>query len=195
MTKKEFIELADYHRYRGAGRDSGDLNALFYDWKQGTTTDNKIFVGYKYCVWARTCNATKKELIDILYNFITGKIEDTPWYIQLTIALTDKQRFKVPVDGNSLHSMRPYDKEADVIVKNEVNKPIFYQAVLQEISDKKLNEILKGQSLTDRMGSAEAKCPECKENKWMLLPIESSPVREGGKAYCECLNCGYQTHL
>jgi hypothetical protein len=116
MTKKEFLEMVDYHRYRGAGRTTGDLNAVFFEWKHGTTTDNKIFVGYKYCVWARACNATKKELVDALYNFIEGKIEDTPWYIQLTVALTDKQRFKVPMNGSGLHSMRPYDKEADKIL-------------------------------------------------------------------------------
>ena len=195
MTKKEFLEYVDYHRYTGAGRTTGDLNALFYDWKQGTTTDNKIFVGFKYCVWARACNATKKELVDLLYNFITGKIEDTPWYVQLTVALTDRQRFKVPIAGSGLHSMRPYDKEMDTILKNEVNKPIFYQSVLQEIDDKKLNEILKGQSLAERMETAEAKCPECGKNKWILLPVEGAAVRTGGKPYCECMECGYQTHL
>jgi DNA-directed RNA polymerase subunit M/transcription elongation factor TFIIS len=195
MTKKEFIEMADYHQYTGAGRTKGDLNALFFDWKQGTTSDNKLFVGYKYCVFARACNATKKELVNALYDFITGKIEDTPWYIQLIIALKDSQRFKVPIGGNGLNTMRPYDKETDVIVKNEVNKPIFYQAVLREIDDKKVNEILKGSSMTDRMGSKEAKCPECGENKWWLLPKEGTAVRTGGKSYIECLNCGYTTHM
>ena len=195
MTKAEFLERADYHRYTGAGRTTGDLNALFYDWKQGTTTDNKIFVGYKYCVWARACNATKKELVDLLYAFITGKIEDTPWYVQLTVALTDKQRFKVPIAGNGLHSMRPYDKEMDTIIKNEVNKPVFYQAVLQELDDQKVNEILKSSPMAVRMGSEDAKCPECGQNKWWLLPKEGAAVREGGKPYCECLNCGYTTHM
>ena len=115
MTKAEFLERTHYSKYTGAGRTTGNLNALFYDWKSGTTTDNKIFVGYKYCVWARACNATKKQLVDLLYDFITGKIEDTPWYVQLTVALTDKQRFKVPICGSGLHSMRPYEKELETI--------------------------------------------------------------------------------
>jgi predicted RNA-binding Zn-ribbon protein involved in translation (DUF1610 family) len=76
-----------------------------------------------------------------------------------------------------------------------MSKPKFYQAVLQPISDYKLRQITKGQSLTDRMGNAEAKCPECGENFWWLLPKKGAAVREGGKPYCECLNCGYQTHL
>ena len=76
-----------------------------------------------------------------------------------------------------------------------MGKPKFYQSVLISVQPEKLDEILRGQSMTDRMGSEEALCPECGENSWMLLPIESSPVREGGKTYIECLNCGYQTHL
>ena len=49
--------------------------------------------------------------------------------------------------------------------------------------------------MTERMGSEEAKCPECSNNEWWLLPDDSVAVREGGKPYVECLNCGYQTHL
>jgi hypothetical protein len=29
----------------------------------------------------------------------------------------------------------------------------------------------------------------------MLLAKEQVAVKEGGKAYCECLNCGMMTHL
>ena len=76
-----------------------------------------------------------------------------------------------------------------------MSKPKFYQAVLQPISDYKLRQITTGQSLTDRMGNAEAKCPECGENSWWLLPKVGAAVRTGGKPYCECLNCGYTTHL
>jgi Zn ribbon nucleic-acid-binding protein len=45
------------------------------------------------------------------------------------------------------------------------------------------------------MGSEEAKCPDCSNNEWFLLPDDSVAVREGGKPYIECLNCGYHTHL
>lgn len=41
----------------------------------------------------------------------------------------------------------------------------------------------------------EAKCPECGQNRWWLLPMQSATRREGGKLYIECLNCGYTTYL
>lgn len=81
-----------------------------------------------------------------------------------------------------------------------MKKPIFYQAKLTKIKD-----ILKhvygddvydrtDMTLEERMGK-DAKCPDCGDNKWWLLPKEGSAVREGGKAYCECMKCGYTTHL
>jgi predicted RNA-binding Zn-ribbon protein involved in translation (DUF1610 family) len=85
-----------------------------------------------------------------------------------------------------------------------MSKPKFYQAVLQEVEGdvlaKAFPENVKKYgnpmvTMTERMGSEEAKCPECGENSWWLLPKEGAAVREGGKAYIECLNCGYQTHL
>ena len=78
-------------------------------------------------------------------------------------------------------------------------KPKFYQAVLQEVNGNVLDHVypnLKGQvTLTERMGSEEALCPECEDNEWYLLPTDSVAVTHGGKPYIECLNCGYQTHL
>jgi Zn ribbon nucleic-acid-binding protein len=78
-------------------------------------------------------------------------------------------------------------------------KPKFYKAALIEIKDNILDRVyphLKGQiTMTERMGSEEAKCPECSNNEWWLLPDDSVTVREGGKPYIECLNCGHQTHL
>lgn len=82
-----------------------------------------------------------------------------------------------------------------------MSKPKFYQAVLQEVKGNVLDHVyphLKGKgqlTMAERMGSDEAKCPECGENKWMLLPEESVAVAQGGKPYCECLNCGQMTHL
>ena len=82
-----------------------------------------------------------------------------------------------------------------------MSKPKFYQAVLQEVKGNFLDHVyphLKGKgqlTMAERMGSDEAKCPECGENKWMLLPDESVAVAQGGKPYCECLNCGQMTHL
>ena len=80
-------------------------------------------------------------------------------------------------------------------------KPKFYQAVLKEVKGNVLDEVyphLKGKdqlTMTERMGSEEAKCPDCSNNEWWLLPNDGVAVREGGKPYIECLNCGYQTHL
>ena len=82
-----------------------------------------------------------------------------------------------------------------------MSKPKFYQAVLKEVKGNVLDHVyphLKGNgqlTMAERMGSDEAKCPECGENKWMLLPEESVAVVQGGKPYCECLNCGQMTHL
>jgi hypothetical protein len=100
LTKKDFKEMISYHPYRGGG--SRGFNALFFDWKTG-----EKFNGFKYCVWARTENATKKELEGTLYDYITGKITDAdiPWYIQLIEAPTDQQRFKVPLSASGLNSM------------------------------------------------------------------------------------------
>jgi Zn ribbon nucleic-acid-binding protein len=79
-----------------------------------------------------------------------------------------------------------------------MGKPKFYQAKLIEVKD-----VLKEEyplhhdqiTMTERMGSEDALCPECKKNHWFLFPKECVAVREGGKPYVECLNCGYQTHL
>jgi hypothetical protein len=76
-------------------------------------------------------------------------------------------------------------------------KPKFYQATLKEVKGNilKIEFPLHNMTFTERLGSEEALCPECNDNRWWLLPKESVAVREGGKAYIECLNCGYQTHL
>ena len=80
-------------------------------------------------------------------------------------------------------------------------KPKFYQAVLKEVKGNVLDHTyphLKGKgqlTMTERMGSEEAKCPDCGKNHWWLLPVEGVAVAQGGKPYIECLNCGYTTHL
>jgi len=98
MTKKEFLKLCYYSKYTGAGRNDGDTNALFFDWKTGD--------GYKYCVYARACNATKADLVTALYDFVSGKTEDVQeWYIQLVVAPLDELRFKVPLSGSGLNTL------------------------------------------------------------------------------------------
>lgn len=80
-------------------------------------------------------------------------------------------------------------------------KPKFYKTELKLIEGNVLDEVypqFKGKeqlTMTERMGTDEAKCPECSNNEWWLLPDDSVAVREGGKPYIECLNCGLHTHL
>ena len=76
-----------------------------------------------------------------------------------------------------------------------MSKPKFYQAILQPLNEAEVLKLTKGQSLTDRMGSPEARCPDCGKNEWWILPAMGAAIRIGGKPYCECLNCGYTTHL
>jgi hypothetical protein len=120
MTKKSFKEMVSYHPYRGYGTKG--FNALFFDWKS-EDINGKYIVGFKYCLWARTENATKKELEDTLYDYITGKITDNeiPWYMQLAEASIDQQRFKVPLGGKSLNSMvNHYINVIVLMVKGQV---------------------------------------------------------------------------
>jgi DNA-directed RNA polymerase subunit M/transcription elongation factor TFIIS len=74
-------------------------------------------------------------------------------------------------------------------------KPKFYQAVLKPVKDIMAHVYPQGGiTLEERMPN-NASCSECGENKWWLLPSEGVAVAQGGKAYCECLNCGHTTHL
>ena len=82
-----------------------------------------------------------------------------------------------------------------------MSKPKFYQAVLTEIKGNVLDHVyphLQGDkqlTMTERMGSDEAKCPECGHNHWIILASESAAVSQGGKPYIECMECGYLSHL
>jgi len=103
MTKKDFKEMVSVHHY-GRGRRPENLIAIFFDWQSGDK-DGKYFGGFKYCIFARVLNAKQKELFDMLYDIVQGRLEDTPWYIQLVVAQTDEQRFKVPLSSGGLNSM------------------------------------------------------------------------------------------
>jgi len=76
-------------------------------------------------------------------------------------------------------------------------KPEFFQAELVKVPDimAHVYPLSPSTTLAERMGSEDARCPDCDDNRWWLLPRAGAAVREGGKAYCECLNCGYTTHL
>jgi DNA-directed RNA polymerase subunit M/transcription elongation factor TFIIS len=75
-----------------------------------------------------------------------------------------------------------------------MSKPVFYQAVLTKLNEADVLRQTKGIPIDERMGK-DAICPECGQNHWWLLPKQGCAVREGGKNYCECLGCGYTTHL
>ena len=96
MTKKEFIELCDYHPYTYHGNRESAVGAIFF---------NKGKNGFKYCVYGRICLTGKKMLIDTLWKFLQGKIEDTPYYIQLIIAPTEEHQFKVPLQASGLSGL------------------------------------------------------------------------------------------
>ena len=97
MTKKEFAELASFQPYTGHYKEN-NVNALFFDWKQGEV-DGKYFGGFKYCFYGRAILCKKKELLNTMYAYVTGKITDldVPYWINMKIADKDSQRFKAPL--------------------------------------------------------------------------------------------------
>lgn len=75
--------------------------------------------------------------------------------------------------------------------------PVFYQLELKKVEnvmEHVYGEKAKLMTLEERLPNNGA-CEECGENVWHLLPKESASVREGGKPYIACQNCGNVTHL
>jgi DNA-directed RNA polymerase subunit M/transcription elongation factor TFIIS len=70
-------------------------------------------------------------------------------------------------------------------------KPKIYKAELRLLNDKEVKQITKGIPIEERIEP----CPECGGNEWWLYPQECAIVNEGMKPYCECLGCGYTSHL
>jgi hypothetical protein len=73
----------------------------------------------------------------------------------------------------------------------------FFQSVLVEVEGNVLDHIYPKQVGNHNI---TLKVPwsmlfECGSNSWILLPMESSAVREGGKPYIECMGCGVSEHL
>ena len=73
----------------------------------------------------------------------------------------------------------------------------FFQSILVEIPENKILEHCYGKEIGIKMTVSEriGKCPDCGCESWILLPKEGAAVREGGKPYCKCMECGYNTHL
>jgi len=82
-----------------------------------------------------------------------------------------------------------------------MSKATFYQAVLVPIEGDVIKHVYphlkEGQITLEERLPDDGLCPECDSSRreWYLLPKDSIQVKEGGKPYCECMNCGYTTHL
>ena len=97
ITKKEFKEMCTNQTYTGWNGQRIRINAFFFDFKQGTTADGKYFGGYKYRISTNVKNASKAELLNDFYNWVTGKIQQPYYYEDYRYAETDEKRFKVPL--------------------------------------------------------------------------------------------------
>lgn len=90
MTKKEFKELCSFHQYGGGQKKR---NAIYFDWKS-----DKGFAGFKFMVKCMVMDATRSELFNVLYNWVT-KEEQPPWWVEYKFAHDDEHRFKVSLVG------------------------------------------------------------------------------------------------
>lgn len=75
----------------------------------------------------------------------------------------------------------------------------FFKTVLVEIQDTEVLNLVYPERIANKLTLAERlpenKCQNCNSTNWMILPKESCIVRESGKPYIECMNCGDFTHL
>jgi hypothetical protein len=87
MTKKDFNAKADYHSY------GKYLHAIFFDWQE--TNDGR---GFKYMIKCRKNLMTKKDLMNVLYEWAIKDNKDAfSYFVGYKFAQTDADRFKVPV--------------------------------------------------------------------------------------------------
>lgn len=119
MSKKQFKSELNSMKFGTDRKDA--ILAIFFDRKSGYVDvevpepydyakhirfkKGDFFAGYKYCIYARMANATKKVLEDTLYDFINCNIIDVPWYIQLVVAEKDYQRFQIPLSSSALRTL------------------------------------------------------------------------------------------
>jgi len=55
--------------------------------------------------------------------------------------------------------------------------------------------LVGGRLTEEEMKKRIEPCPKCGCQTWILLPIHSKPVKEGGKRYMHCQDCCYPSHL
>jgi hypothetical protein len=94
MTKQEFKQECDVHVYTGSGKR---INAIYFDWKQGTDADGNRYQGFKYMVYADTKDMLRTELYNELWQWVTEQIQQPSYMVQSRYAVTDTKRFKVPL--------------------------------------------------------------------------------------------------
>ena len=85
ITKKSFKELCSAHQY------GKHVNALYFDWQDRN--------GFKYGIYGRKCDITRKQLYQLFYDIVFNEVEP-PWYITYRYATDDAKRFKVPIRLN-----------------------------------------------------------------------------------------------
>lgn len=94
MTKQQFKSECDFHVYTGGGNR---INAIYFDWKSGTTDDGQRYNGFKYMVYADTKDMLRKDLFNELWQWVTEQIQQPSYMVQYRYAVTDAKRFKVPL--------------------------------------------------------------------------------------------------
>lgn len=147
---------------------------------------------------AQTVKIDYKKTIYAVYQK-TGMIEACDWVIEHNRVSGAKSQIPFewcePCDNNT-----PSIDHECCLCGQETKKPTapkFYQAVLKPIKDVMKHVYPTNHhlfTLEERMGK-NASCSDCGGNEWMLLADKQVAVAQGGKPYCECLGCGYTTHL
>jgi hypothetical protein len=96
MTQKDFKLECNDQTYTGWNGKRIRINAFFFDYKSGTTKEEKRFAGYQFMVNANVKDCTKAELLKEFYKWVTSEGEHhLPWWINYRYAETDLKRFKI----------------------------------------------------------------------------------------------------
>jgi hypothetical protein len=94
MSKKEFVETAQVHRF-GSGTSHGGY-ALYFDWQTSEPDSPVYFNGASHMLFASASNSTKKMIIEAGYKWIVLG-EEVPYFMDSWKALKDTDRRKYPM--------------------------------------------------------------------------------------------------
>jgi hypothetical protein len=95
ITKKSFIEMCNFHVYTGWNGSRTKHNVIYFDY-----LSNDNCRGFKFAVAMDIKQGNKQELINQLYNWVTGKVQEPDYYVRYKYAETDDKRFKVGLSLN-----------------------------------------------------------------------------------------------